>query len=611
MHTSARPVTDLSRRLAALVGAATVELGLRETPDEAEAAVRDLAGEALGLYEAHASWPSRLTGSGLPLELSIKLEAGGPSVRCVADVADHRAGPDANQSRYIEHGVRMGVPREVVEDLCGRGLDGVPPELPSQLIHGLAYGRHRFRASLYLRTAWLRPEELVRRFPTEVAALARSGRRDPRIEVVGYDFEPGTPTRSKLYVWCPAETAATFTQVAGATAELKPARRLFERFREGAAPQLAEHALLLQIRLDGTRRMFFPCHAWGWNEAFEAALAFLAGELDVDLAPFRTLQGLAAADGLVLDPALIAVGGEASATLYLWPRYESAPSCDPRRARDAAIEFLVERRRPDGAYGDASATAHVTATLALAGMRAAGLAPSLGWLRRRYRPGLGWDDAEITAFALEALARGGAPVPDDGFAALVRARLEDGSFRAHADAEDEAGAPEITAAALSSLLAAYPRQAGTLLAAALQLLAEAQPDGGWSARGGNRLLATWRAVRALQAYVATDFARGLGQASAQRARAAIERARMFLAAFAVPREPWSCALWLAAWNSAGGDPAAPEAVRVMAALCGSQREDGRWVAAPAASERRGDEDVTTAIAAAALHGSLTSAESNR
>jgi hypothetical protein len=167
----------IASRLAAALGAVVADLGIRDDPGAAVQEVHELIADPVALFQRHAVWPSLLTDSGVPVEVSLRVGgAGGPALRCVADVTDQGASFADNWSRYVENAHRVAADAATVDevwDLCRVHLDGVPPGFRSRIIHGLGYARQGWRrGSLYFRTGWLPPAELMTRLPAVAAVLA-------------------------------------------------------------------------------------------------------------------------------------------------------------------------------------------------------------------------------------------------------------------------------------------------------------------------------------------------------------------------------------------------------------------------------------------------------
>ena len=102
---------SLAARLAAVVGEAAACLGIRPAPEAVSDEVLELVREPLSSFEGHPVWPSLLTSTGLPVELSLKVGEGPPALRCVVDVTDHRVGLEANWRSYRGGGRALGRPR--------------------------------------------------------------------------------------------------------------------------------------------------------------------------------------------------------------------------------------------------------------------------------------------------------------------------------------------------------------------------------------------------------------------------------------------------------------------------------------------------------------------
>jgi Prenyltransferase and squalene oxidase repeat len=396
--------TSLAERLATTIGGAATRLRIRAEPVTVATEVFDLIREPVELYEAHPNWPSRLTDSGLPVELSLKIGAAGePSIRCAVDVTDHRRGLADNWSRYVRYACLVAGGDEDwrqddLWDLCQLHLTGIPAGFPSRMMHGLGYGTPDWRrASLYFHTGWLRPEQIMRRLPRESAIIReveerRGCRLDLRLQVVGYDLVAGEALRLKVYKWLRVEPRTDLGAVVGLHSDLAPARRLFEAFRARARPHLHPRPLLHQLGLrngHALQRLFFICPAWGWNttRGRAALLRFLGEDLNLDLSSLSLFCEVAAANQIRLTLAMVAVGADplaASVTFYLWPLPRRAhspvvrprskqhspkppsgiPLMTPERPRrrpllrqaqkmlDQAMSYLLAMRSPEGYWSD-------------------------------------------------------------------------------------------------------------------------------------------------------------------------------------------------------------------------------------------------------------------
>ena len=360
-------MTGIDVRLAAVFAAAGRAFGV--SVDERFAA---LAGEPLAWFEQHVHWPSRFTASGMPVELSLKLRPGTPpALRCVVDVADHRAGHAANWDRYRSAAeLATGLAQPALVEICAPQLAGVPDSFATPLVIGLGFAADgRTRGSLYFRTAWMERAELERRVPDVAAALAEAAERHGSptagpLEVLAYDVEPRRPVRWKAYTWPALEDS--FEATVGRHPDLAPARGLF-----GASAH--PRPLMLQVSPE-RQRLFLFTAAWG-----ESLLPDAAARLGLSLAPLETLRALALEHEIELTAPLVAVGAEdgtPSLTVYLWPGDRRAatpiapppaaelPDTGPAGALLAAIErgaesigelvplffAVVDTQREDGAW---------------------------------------------------------------------------------------------------------------------------------------------------------------------------------------------------------------------------------------------------------------------
>jgi hypothetical protein len=611
---------SVPERLAAAFGDAAAALAIRDDPAPVAQKFLALIEEPIDLYGSHPCWPSLLTSTGLPVELSLKVDAtGAVALRSTVDVTDHRAGLARNWTRYLDAAAQVargtGVDVPDLWDLLQVHLSGIPPAFPSKVMHGHAYAAPDwFRGSLYFRTGWFGRAQVVSRLPAAAAALSEVMRRyrcpvAGPVEVMGYDLVPGEPLRSKAYTWPALARDADFSEVVGTNPDLAPAREVYEAFRGPSDPFSHPRPLLLQTTSKTgsvNQRLFFFASPWGWAtpDGLERLLDFAAAALGLDTGRLAVFADVAARYGVGLQLALVAVGAEEgapSATFYLWPVIDGADGSNrtlrlmtaagARRedfARnvgamlDGATDYLLHARDADASWNDYDAdaaaggaatfvTAYVAAALARDEHHHDELLATCAWLAARHRPtfGWGWNDAadadtETTALALEALATVDR-APPDSWQTLAR----------------ESGEAEVTGAVLSALLRTDPDVGDATATAAASLIAAQSPDGGWNSLWwGTRLLATYRALRALAAYERTAERRRVDEAGGNNADRAFARARLFLFSVAISPEPFALALWLGSWAHARGALDDPRLPRALTSLADLQQPDGRWLGAP-------------------------------
>jgi hypothetical protein len=380
--------TIAPERLAQAVGEAGAELGIRPAAETAERMLTFVR-EPMELFHRHLNWPAALNDSGLPVELSLKVEGpGSVALRSVVDPTDYRLDATGNLPRYVElstarTGAATAEQAKVVRQLCQAHLDGVPPDFPSRLVHGLGFAADRERGSLYFRTGWLDGPGFAARLPEAAALAAEAGDLPERVEVAGYDFVAGELHRTKLYTWLPVRP--------GRLDGLGMAGDLFAR-RAGTVPQAArEHAVFLQTSGPGAlrRRLFFFPGPWGWAspEGLRQLLTLLSGEYGVDLLPLIRFRQVLARHDIRLRLSLVSLADGPSATFYFLPvapavstadvawlyqselarlhslTGEAAPESPP--AQDPAA--LLRSQRADGGWSgdpDLLATGHALRILA-------------------------------------------------------------------------------------------------------------------------------------------------------------------------------------------------------------------------------------------------------
>jgi hypothetical protein len=638
--------------LAAAVGEACVALGIRQEPGAvAEQVLRSIR-EPIDQFHRYVNWPCALNDSGLPVELSLKLDTpGSPALRCVVDVTDHHFGPAGNWQRYLDQsiaitGCRTMAQADAVWALCRTHLDGVPPRFPSRLVHGLGYGGpDRVRGSLYFRTGWLAPERLAGRLPEQLALASELRSRyacpvPERIEVMGYDFTAGELQRSKLYTWLPVHPEVSFSTVAGTNPDLAAAGQLFTRHAHAVPPPARGHAVFLQWSrgADFRQRLFFFAAPWGWTtpEGLKGLLGMLDAYHGVDLEPLVRFREVLTRHEVRMRLSMVAVGGSperASVTFYFLPTASptqrrsggrpAGDNADIRGPYNVGVAYLLAQRQPGGEWvdfegvpppgngwprvpaaagpADEFVTAYVAATLARDPALHAELGPTADWLASRYRPGLGWGwnrssapDSESAALALLALARLGRPLPEGWEAVLARLRTRDA---------------EVTATLLLLLAERVVGTEGSTAvgSVAARLLRLQRQDGGWTGRRWtNDLVATGRAVCALGAVEASALAGEQPYA----VRRALGLGLGYVGATLIARDSFQLGLWLRAWLACGGSVRNATVGRIAEALARQQRPDGRWPGVPTLRHPVDDECgalvdansvITTVTAAGALH----------
>lgn len=552
--TVADPAGDSTPQLlAAAVGEAGVQLGIRGRAADIAGDFLGLAREPMEQFRRYPNWPSAMNRSGLPVELSVRLDGpGAVALRCVVEVTDHRLGPEGNLRGYADAGASVAgcttvEQADVVADLCRAHLDGIPPRVPSRLVHGLGFAApDRRRGSLYFRTGWLAGDELARRLPGEVRLAAELRRRygcaiPAHIEVMGYDFERGSLRRRKMYTWLGVRTGAPFAAVGGTHPDLEPAGDLYARFAPAVPGPAREHALFLQSSADGglRQRLFFFADAWGWTSAdgLRDLFGVLATRHGVDLGPLVRFRRVLHCHRVRLRLSMVAVGGVpggTSVTFYFLPASgDGDGATDPGHLRDRAVAYLAAWR---GVAGDPVA-AYVAAVLGDGSPRDVAT------------------DAETAALGVRALVRGGRPLPRDWAETLLRHGAD-------------------TAESAAAVLLAIVEGGGTPPAPAIGALVGMQrADGGWPAsRWGHDLRGTGWALRGLAGIPLAHLDPGLAARVAAARRLGAEYVRDVV----VTRDPGQLGLWLTAWLAGGGPVHHATVGRVVAALAAAQRADGGW-----------------------------------
>lgn len=326
-------------RLAAAFGDLAVRLGVRDDAGATAAELLRITGEP----RRH----SILTDSAVPVEVSLKLdERGVPTLRCVIDMVEHRAGDWEHSLTHARSVTGCSTAEQAARllELFRTHLAGAPAGFPAPLMLGLGYGAGgRRRGTVYFRTGWLGPDELAARFPLRTESLGKAERlhgcRLPgAVEVMGYDLVGGELTAWKTYKWLPVDPGRAFGDRAGTHPDLLPARRLHNRFVGVSRPTPADRSLFLQFSHDGAvtrQKVFFFCAAWGWDrpEGLAELLGFLQRTSGHDLGPLLRLRAAMAAHGAGVRLGLIAVGGalrRPSLTFYFWPVGDPSRSASDR-----------------------------------------------------------------------------------------------------------------------------------------------------------------------------------------------------------------------------------------------------------------------------------------
>jgi hypothetical protein len=626
-------------------GRLSVDLGIRDRPDEVEAEVHALVHEPVAWWESHPNWPSSMAAVGPPVELSLRLDwRKTPALRVVVDVTDHRTDFAGNWKRYVAyaHSVVDGAADDDgIWQLCQSQLSGMFPESRSRMFHGIGYGTGGARRStLYFR-------HTLDREPAVERLLNRSGVPDAEVELIGYDFPRKPPDGVKLY--CPlsmGRIAAMLGEIDTSDRSLGAARVLFDTFGDMARASTAGGDVHI-VQVSGNTftyalKLFFPCATWGWSAAdgLRRLLAHL-GDLGVDLDPLGCFFDRLIAEEITVLPTVVAVTGASEApsvTFYISPVSEHAPLRTDRPTRAsgrmveaaiaAGLDYLADRQDADGMWRDydvkrgidrnggrclvqGAATSFATAYIAdcLADIPAARemLHRAASALLARWRPteGWGWNehaapDAETTALGVAVVHTAGLSLPTDAAEALLTHRGPNGGFCAcgtRAVVEEGLAAADVTASVIPALR--LVENGAKWLQPALEELTAAQlGNGRWrSVWWSTDLVATTRAVIALTRACS-------GPDAAEPMHASVARAVGALLAWPVPDDPFELGLWLWGWRAVDGTFEWTSAARAIACLSATQRPNGCWRGSsqrhvPRARPRRGtlppEWDAATAI----------------
>ncbi|MBB3733788.1 prenyltransferase/squalene oxidase repeat-containing protein [Nonomuraea dietziae] len=600
----------------------------------------DLLTEPTKWYASHPNWPSAMTVTGPPLEMSLRLDwSRSPSLRFVADVTDHRFGLVENWPRYLRYcaAVIGGEQADTLAwRLCRMHLDGVPSQYRSRMLHGIGYGSGPsrrgtvyFRNRMPLTGAPPHPEEAP--FLEELVIDARAA-GSTQAELLGYDFSNGEVTRSKMF--CPltrAQSSALVESIDRDDPRLGAARVVADTF----GPQARDASLFTALQIsaqNGTvgRKLYFPCAPWQWSSAqgFLDLVSFLE-RLGVDLHPLAVLLDHLNADGLAVSAGFLAVSGPISSpsvTFYFSPdalsgssfgepRPEPQAATAPRLAHQrfrsvdglitTGLKYLAKEQRPDGLWLDLDldkslephrpaiargrSTQFVTAFVAEALLdvpEAQSLvAAAATALDQHGRAGQGWGwneespaDAETTALAIRVLTCAGYSISEQCESVLRRHQRADGGFDAYLPALGTSNALDNADVTAAAVLA-------------LQSLAAA---GGCDAQGGadaalHQLARTqqrgaWRSGSWASPLVATAravqaFARQeiCGQV---RATPLMGQASQALLSWPLPDNPFLLAQWLRGWATVGGHSRWATVQRILISLDRQQQAGGQWRGAP-------------------------------
>jgi hypothetical protein len=604
-----------AQQLAAAFGDACVTLGIRTDGDAVIEQVFQAFREPVERFNRYINWPCALNDSGLPIEMSLKLD--GPdsaSLRCVTDGTDYRLDAEGNWHGYLRRSIAVAGAQTLtdiddIRTLCRRHLAGIPARFPSRLVHGVGYAApNQIRGSLYFRTGWLSPQELAARVPgyrslVETLARHHSCSLPGRVEVIGYDFAQGRLRRSKAYTWLSVPPRPfSFRKLAGTNPHLAAAGELFEGYAASVSTRTRDHAAFLQSGWEGgevRQRIFFFASAWGWDhpQGLSELLKTLAIEFGVDLNPLMEFRQVLRDHYLRMRLSMVAVGGgkkPPSVTFYFLPTPswgsgagEIGGRPDIMRLYESGAAQLLAERRPEGDWSggggvrgfawhdrtdmsasvddDGLITAWVAATLAQDPTFEGRLQTTANWLSERY----GMD------FASTAAGLAGANIESVAMAVLALGRLDRPvlkNWKTHLAAQCFGGA-EILATVLLAISerasgASDDAQAGLLAAKLVGLQRE---DGGWDGtRWANDLIATSRALRAL-----FSFQRSSADHQDSSVARALELGAAYVHDTVIDNDAFQLALWLSAWVASGRRRIAT-IDRIVYALTEQQQANGRW-----------------------------------
>lgn len=617
------PLTSLhSRRsvVASLIGAleaAAATVAGTELPDfgdEADMLVR----EPLSSYLEHVHWPSNLTGTGMPIEISLALDAPDKATfRYTTDLANHNLWLAGNWRRYLDVACETtGTSEENIWRLFADHVTVNPPTLRSPVYHGVGYGEGGLRrSSIYFFIGGLTPVEFAKRFATQVevieASLGPEGRRPARFHGVSYDFDDGGgPYRTKFYGWLDLEKPATrLSDTLGSGHGLEMAQALMNYLIQFTGPQWGTRSTLLQSNLSGDpltcgHKIFLNCEAWNLDrpEAILRVVEYLADASAIDLSPLYGVLASFADAEITLLPQWIAIGqGEANAplTFYFTPEVaKSITVSQPVKSLadliDPAVRHLLRTRSPDGSWsndqdGDPSIEATAVVAVSLANIRE--LREELGltrrWLVSRLRA-----DPSLSTGRIGLLAQ------------LAVSRLDPSRNEFTEPVACTTGTIELDA--LELLVRAETRhwsdsRATTVLT---RLADDERWIGGW-AGDLDHVSVTTRIIEALQSAQSACDGR-LTQASEL-----IARASYLYSEYPVVSEPAAIAAWLKGGLLSNCSIPHASIGRALDHLSAAQHASGYWLSTPVehSSGKRGNFDQKCLLTTAQVVESLAIAQS--
>jgi hypothetical protein len=599
-----------ARRLARAIGDFSAVVGISEDGDEIDADALSLIAEPVGWYLNHPWWPSRLSLTGVPVEVSVSLDASqGVAVRWTVDVTDLRQGPGNNWGNYLKWATGLtGASDEAMWRLLAGFFNETSPSLCTPVVHGVGHGSGgRRRATIYVSSegrcdahlhAWFPPSSAD---PSELGDTVRHA--FDAAHGLAYDFEAGRVVRTKFYTWLPLSDDAHMPRVC-AHADLIPALTVLDAARkQKTAEPLCDRSVVLQASFrepGGPCRLkaIFMSPSWRWDQGpnFRWLVGYLGETFGLDLAELYAFLATFRSHGILLQPTSLAVGSGTppSLTFYFCPLLHTdaqrvtipaalpGPSARMEALIVRANEYVQNRRRVDGTWpgfaglsaaDEAASSAYIAAVLSRIPSGAGELAASARWLLERLQASGACRSRELTADALMALGRLGASLPG---AALVE--LSDGTV-------EERRCPETTAALLFALSEIGTSSPVPIIRAATDLVAQQRLDGGWSSASSKYdLWAVYRCLTALDAFFRYASDRDEGACVPVQLVQAVSRsvryARYFVLTQAVPDEPCALGLWLGCLFAAKGTPYHPGVPRILQSLEASQQPDGRWLSGP-------------------------------
>jgi len=455
--------------LAKAIGDSVVSLGIRESAKDVEDELEYLLKEPLDLFLMHPNWPSGLTLSGIPIEISLAISSdGSPSIRYVVDITNHREGLAGNWNRYIEYTTAI-IGKDQSSQLWrlhAKHLDGISPLFRSRMFHGVDYGPNGFKCAtiFFSYKNWIPYLKLEKQFPSFASAIDKSlnqynGHHPPYVDIISYDFTSnGEIASNKFYGFLDYNNQKKqFSDVASCHPDLEFAGKVFEKFQAVSFAHKTERSLMIQFSLDPytevcRQKIHFPCVPWGWNNSrglFDL-VAYLSNTFNLNLWPLYVVLGIFSEYKIPLKPSWIGIGPgnfNPSVSFYFYPQLEQKPDIRIKNEMylqnidhnetngiatiskkskiplhlelidemlNRAIEYIISTKEEDGHWidfdlpqgkSDEWVTAYIVSILSNDMCKDSQIRIS-EWLHKRFRPGKGWSYNRKTKTDADSTALG-------------------------------------------------------------------------------------------------------------------------------------------------------------------------------------------------------------